>query len=54
MGFNEENISAAELTTILMQTQGCMNIYFENIDTAFAVVYVFAGYEVVTNSEAVW
>uniref|UniRef100_H3AHU5 HTH CENPB-type domain-containing protein n=1 Tax=Latimeria chalumnae TaxID=7897 RepID=H3AHU5_LATCH len=53
LGFDEEDISAANLAAILQHTEGCENVDNENIEQWFEVDSTKPGYEVLTDSEIV-
>uniref|UniRef100_H3A2J1 HTH psq-type domain-containing protein n=1 Tax=Latimeria chalumnae TaxID=7897 RepID=H3A2J1_LATCH len=53
LGFDEEDISAANLAAILKHTEGCENVDNENIEQWFEVDSTEPGYEVLTDSEIV-
>ncbi|XP_036598361.1 jerky protein homolog-like [Trichosurus vulpecula] len=53
LDFDEEEISATALATILQHTQGCEKVDTENIEQWFEVDSTEPGYEVLTDSEII-
>uniref|UniRef100_H3ABR8 HTH CENPB-type domain-containing protein n=1 Tax=Latimeria chalumnae TaxID=7897 RepID=H3ABR8_LATCH len=53
LGFDEEDISAANLAAILKHTEGCENVDNENLEQWFEVDSTEPGYKVLTDSEIV-